>query len=62
MRSQPTSIPDLLERDFELEVLTEAVARTRDRTGRGLLIEAPAGVGKSRLVAGARALARDGGR
>jgi predicted ATPase len=59
MRTQTTSIPDLLEREPELEALKEAVARTREGAGRALLIEAPAGVGKTRLVASVRALARD---
>ena len=59
--SQTTSIPDLLEREPELEALTAAVAGAREGAGRSLLIEAPAGVGKSRLLASARALARDTG-
>ena len=61
MRTQPTSIPDLLERERELNALGDAVARTREGVGSALLIEAPAGVGKSRLVASARALAREAG-
>ena len=56
-----TSIPDLLERERELEALREAVARTREGAGSAVLIEAQAGVGKSRLMASARALARDAG-
>ena len=61
MRTQTTSIPDLLERERELETLGEAVARTREGAGGALLIEAPAGVGKSRLMGSARMLARDAG-
>ena len=56
-----TSIPDLLERERELEALREAVARTCEGAGSAVLIEARAGVGKSRLMASARALARDAG-
>lgn len=61
MGSQTTSIPTLLERERELEALGEAVARTREGAGGALLIEAPAGVGKSRLVASARVLGREAG-
>jgi Rad3-related DNA helicase len=61
MRTQTSPNPDLLEREPELEALAGAVARTHEGAGRCLVIEAPAGVGKSRLVAGARALARDAG-
>jgi predicted ATPase len=61
MGSQTTLIPDLLERERELQALGEAVARTREGAGSALLIEAPAGVGKSRLVATARALGREAG-
>jgi predicted ATPase len=61
MRSKKTSIPHLLERDPELEALGGAVARTREGTGGCLLIEGPPGVGKSRLLASARALATDAG-
>jgi DNA-binding CsgD family transcriptional regulator len=61
MRRQTTSIPELLEREPELEALSEAVARTREGAGRCVLIEAPAGVGKSRLLARVHRLARDAG-
>ena len=61
MGSQTTSIPTLLERERELEALGAAVARTREGGGGALLIEAPAGVGKSRLVASARVLGREAG-
>src|ERR1700755_2655408 len=60
MRST-TSIPELLERELELEALAGAVARARAGAGRCVVIEAPAGVGKSRLVAGVRRLARQAG-
>jgi DNA-binding CsgD family transcriptional regulator len=61
MRSKTTSIPHLLEREPELEALGNALARTREGAGGCLLIEGPAGVGKSRLLASARALAADAG-
>ncbi len=61
MRSQPTSTPHLLEREPELEALGRAVARASSGQGCCLLIEGPAGVGKSRLLAGGRALASEAG-
>jgi DNA-binding CsgD family transcriptional regulator len=56
-----TSTPHLLEREPELEALGAAVERAREGSGGCLLIEGPAGVGKSRLMASARALAQDAG-
>ncbi len=41
----------LLERDRELTALDRAAAGARDGTGRVVLIEGPAGIGKSRLLA-----------
>ncbi|HEY1277915.1 MAG TPA: AAA family ATPase [Thermoleophilaceae bacterium] len=61
MRSQPTSIPHLLERELELETIGRAVSTAADGAGGCLLIEGPAGVGKSRLLAGARTLAGEAG-
>ena len=61
MRSQRTSTPNLLEREPELEALGAAVARAAEGTGGCLLIEGPAGVGKSRLMASGRTLAEDAG-
>jgi predicted ATPase len=58
MGSQTTSIPALLERESELEELARAVAGTREGAGRVVLVEGPAGVGKSRLLASVRASAR----
>jgi predicted ATPase len=54
MGSQTTSIPALLERENELEALRRAVADAREGAGRVVLVEGPAGVGKSRLLASAR--------
>jgi predicted ATP-dependent serine protease len=51
MGSQTTSIPALLERESELEELAMAVAGAREGAGRVVLVEGPAGVGKSRLLA-----------
>jgi AAA ATPase-like protein len=53
--------PHLLEREPELEALAEAVARTGEGAGRALLMEAPAGLGKSRLLASTAALAEEAG-
>src|SRR5687767_8896616 len=61
MPSKTTSTPHLLEREPELEALAGVVERTREGTGGCLLIEGPPGVGKSRLLASARALAADAG-
>jgi DNA-binding CsgD family transcriptional regulator len=61
MGSQTTSTPALLERESELEALTAAVARAAEGTGGVVLIEGPAGVGKSRLLASARSSAREAG-
>jgi DNA-binding CsgD family transcriptional regulator len=56
-----TSTPDLLERDDELRAIAEAVERTRDGSGGLVLLQGPAGVGKSRLLARARRDAADAG-
>jgi AAA ATPase domain len=61
MGNQTTSIPALLERESELEALRRAVADAREGAGRVVLVEGPAGVGKSRLLASARTSARDAG-
>ena len=61
MRSQTTSIPHLLEREPELDALRRAVERAHEGAGGCVLIEGPAGVGKSRLMASGRALAREAG-
>jgi AAA ATPase domain len=61
MGSQTTSIPALLERESELEELARAVAGAREGAGRVVLVEGPAGVGKSRLLASVRASASEAG-
>nr|MDQ5808316.1 AAA family ATPase [Actinomycetota bacterium] len=51
----------LLERDAELAVLDDLVAGAGRGEGRLVLVEGPAGIGKSRLLAEARARARAAG-
>ena len=50
----------LLERDRELAALDRLIADAEDGRGRVALIEGPAGIGKSRLLAEARTRAADG--
>ncbi len=59
----PARLPaaDLLEREAELEAVQEALDGARGGLGRLLVIEGPAGAGKSRLLAAARARARAAG-
>ena len=61
MRTQTSSIPVLLEREGELTTLAAAVAEAADGDGTVVLIQGPAGVGKTRLLAGARSSARHAG-
>jgi DNA-binding CsgD family transcriptional regulator len=61
MGSQTTAGRDLLERERELDALGAALEHSRDGAGRVVLIEGPAGVGKSRLLASARASAHEAG-
>ena len=61
MGTRVTFTPDLLEREHELGALSTAVGRARDGAGAAVLIQGPAGVGKSRLLARARAEAAGGG-
>ena len=61
MGSQTTAGRELLERERELEALSAALSRARDGAGGVVLIEGPAGVGKSRLLTSARASAREAG-
>jgi tetratricopeptide (TPR) repeat protein len=53
------AVQELLERDAELGVLAELVARAAGGDGRVGLIEGPPGTGKTRLVAEARQLAAE---
>lgn len=50
-------VSDLLERDTELDVLSDAVERTLVGGGGSIYLEGPAGIGKSELVTAAAALA-----
>lgn len=51
----------LLEREPELAELTAAIARAADRDGGAILLEGPAGIGKTELLAAARELAEERG-
>jgi predicted ATPase len=51
----------LLERERELEALAAAVGAAADGTSGLVLVEGPAGIGKSRLLAAARMLADERG-
>ncbi|MET0601545.1 MAG: AAA family ATPase, partial [Baekduia sp.] len=51
----------LLEREAELEALRGPLTDIRDGRGRLLILEAPAGRGKSALLAALSTTARDGG-
>ncbi|HEU4658448.1 MAG TPA: AAA family ATPase, partial [Capillimicrobium sp.] len=53
--------PGLLEREAELAAISNAVAAAAEGRGSLLAIEGQAGIGKSRLLAAARALAADRG-
>ncbi|MEX2458064.1 MAG: AAA family ATPase [Actinomycetota bacterium] len=57
--SKHTSEPPLLERDRELALFEEALDRLADGVGSLLLVEGPAGIGKTRLLAEATELARN---
>src|SRR5215813_9381794 len=51
----------LLERDSELEAVAAALARARQGSGHLLVIDGPAGVGKTALISSARELAAEDG-
>ena len=55
----PTS--PLLERDRELEALTEAISAAAEGRGSILIVEGPAGIGKTRILAEAATRAQDAG-
>ncbi|MGZ8632487.1 MAG: AAA family ATPase, partial [Solirubrobacteraceae bacterium] len=50
----------LLERERELRCIDAAIAAARAGSGRGVVIEGPAGIGKSAVLAAARRSAQDG--
>ena len=53
--------PELLERDQETSELDRALAGARGGTGQVIVVEGPGGIGKTSLLAVARAAARDAG-
>jgi DNA-binding CsgD family transcriptional regulator len=50
----------LLERERELRCIDAAIAAAREGSGRSVVVEGPAGIGKSAVLAAARAAAEDG--
>jgi len=60
-RSAPpvSDAPQLLEREHELEALDGVVAAAAEGAGQMLVVQGPPGVGKTRLLADARAGGRD---
>jgi DNA-binding SARP family transcriptional activator len=56
-----TSVEELVERDTELGVIAEAVEDVRRGGSQVLVVEGPAGIGKSRLLVEARTLAQQQG-
>jgi predicted ATPase len=60
-RTRPGPSGRLLERERELEALAAAVGAVAEGTSGLVLVEGPAGIGKSRLLAAARTLADERG-
>ena len=56
---QSLSRAGLLERDGELARIREVSARTAEGHGGGVVVEGPAGIGKTRLLEAVRGLAAD---
>ena len=52
---------DLLEREEELSALAAVLARAREGHGQVVAVEGPGGIGKTRLLAAARGIAREAG-
>src|SRR4051794_11105801 len=59
MASEATVVADLLEREREVALIAEVLGSGAAASGRGLLVEGPAGIGKTRLLEAARAVADD---
>ena len=55
------SSPVLLEREVELEGATAAIERARSGAGEVVVVEGPAGIGKTELIRAVRGLALDAG-
>ena len=56
----PFEIDLLLERERELQYIDAAIAAAREGSGRSVVVEGPAGIGKSALLAAARIATEDG--
>jgi DNA-binding CsgD family transcriptional regulator len=56
----PHGVDLLLERERELRCIEDAIAAARAGSGRSVVVEGPAGIGKSAVLAAARAAAEDG--
>jgi DNA-binding CsgD family transcriptional regulator len=56
---QPPAAAELLERDRELARIEAAIAGARDGTGATVIVEGPAGIGKSAILSAARAAAEE---
>jgi tRNA G18 (ribose-2'-O)-methylase SpoU/tetratricopeptide (TPR) repeat protein len=61
VRSAPLEPAELLERDRELDALRRAVGAARGGEGRLVVVEGPAGIGKSRLLDAAADMGREAG-
>jgi DNA-binding CsgD family transcriptional regulator/tetratricopeptide (TPR) repeat protein len=55
----PLGTGAFVEREIELDALERLLASARDGTGGGVVVEGPPGIGKSSLLAAARAAAQD---
>ncbi len=51
METGPTPLSPLLDRDAELSVISAAIAAARSGSGTALIVEGPAGIGKTSLLA-----------
>ena len=56
----PPGVDLLLEREYELRCIDAAIAAAREGSGRSVVIEGPAGIGKSAVLAAARIAGEDG--
>jgi DNA-binding CsgD family transcriptional regulator len=56
----PPGVDLLLERERELRCIDAAIAAAREGSGRGVVVEGPAGIGKSAVLAAARIATEDG--
>jgi predicted ATPase len=56
----PPGVELLLEREHELRCIDAAIAAAREGAGRSVVVEGPAGIGKSAVLAAARLATEDG--